>query len=381
MNLRNKCQIFLLNFKKFDMYGQKLELWVNSERMVKSKFGAFISMIVISLCLYLFIENINSWNDKKNFQTISSSQSLAVSEMLLKNESFSYDFNHTNFNIYFGVTATFLNGSMMNWEQLEKYVIQSFEYQNQFGESNNFDFEKCKEANRLEFLDLDIVDNSISNWTVCLSKNYEMGLFTDKNKMIINMTNLSYKISLCKNSTQNNYSCASYSEIAEILKYVQVQVSLPKSVYDFNNPDKIRKKTFEYQFYHLDLNLKKIFSASLIPIYLQTDEGIYEELYKLNTVDFNVEKILYETLLREKNNDLLFIYDLSFGFDQQIYIQKNQKIFILFANFGGIMNFLFLLGKIICYFYNRTVYLHQLINISFTNLEKYNEDKTMLVKI
>lgn len=78
----------------------------------------------------------------------------------------------------------------------------------------------------------------------------------------------------CENSTENNNSCASDLEIEDILKYIQVQATVPKSVYDFNNLKNPRKRTYDYQYYHLDFSLLKWYSGTLIPVYLETDHGI-----------------------------------------------------------------------------------------------------------
>ena len=197
-----------------------------------------------------------------------------------------------------------------------------------------------------------------------------MGLFTDEANNVINQSIITYKIMKCQNSTQNNNSCASNEDIAQLLKYVSIQATIPKSVYDFNNIANPRKRTYDYQYYHLDYNLLKWFSGTLMPVYLETDVGIIYDEYKEDSVDYNVENLQYETNIRNENDNILFQYDLYFGYDQLIYYRRNQKIYIFIANFGGIINIFFLFGKIICSFYNHLVFLHELINIAFENLDK-----------
>ena len=87
-----------------------------------------------------------------------------------------------------------------------------------------------------------------------------------------------------------------------------------------------------------------------MPVYLKTDAGIISDGYISESVDFNVESLNYETPIRDKKENVMFEYDLFFGFGQQIYYRKNQEIYIFTTNFSGIINFLFIVGKAICYF-------------------------------
>jgi hypothetical protein len=104
-------------FSNLDMYGHKVDLYIHSQSRVKSKFGACFSILIISLCLYLFIVNLIAWSNNQNLEIISSHQSLSANELALKNQSFNYTFDYSNYNIYFGLTATFPNGTMINWQQ------------------------------------------------------------------------------------------------------------------------------------------------------------------------------------------------------------------------------------------------------------------------
>lgn len=292
-----------------------------------------------------------------------------MTELIMRQESYSYTFDPSNFEINFVVSALFPNGTMIGWEALQRYFQQNYFYINSLGTVQSLGFQKCLIENHRIFLEEDSSDltpNFTSSWSVCLTKKLKMGLFTDFERNVVNQSVISFVISKCENSTKNNNSCASDEEIEEILKFTQVQATIPKSVYDFNNPINPRKRTFDYQFYHLDLGLMKYFTGQITPIYLKTDHGIVSEEYLLDSVDFNLENLLYETMLRKNEKDM-FKYDVYFGFVQQTFYRKNQKIYVFMANFGGIVNILLLLGKLIKNLYNKSVMKHELINIAFKN--------------
>ena len=375
--IQGKQTPFSRYFKKCDLYGRRVDFYINNKIHVKSKFGAFVSFLVVGLAFYLFFINIVSWYNLEDLTIISSSKSMSVNELLTKNQSYVYDFNYLNYYVYVALSATFPNGTMLNYEQLQPYVDQHFFYTDQTWTVHNLTFSKCSVYKQDIFLQQEAQSNlnKTSNWDVCIDQNYSMGLFTDQDTRVVNQSMITYKINKCRNTTENNFACASEEEIENMLQYITVQATIPKSVYDFNNPKDVRKRTYDYQIYHLDINLIKWYTGTLVPVYMNTDMGYFSDDYRLDTVDFNVESLVYETNIRGQNNDLLFEYDLTFFLDQQIYYRKNIKLNIILANFGGILNVLFLLGKLICHSYNFLVLKHQLINISFRNLESMEDKK------
>ena len=121
--------------------------------------------------------------------------------------------------------------------------------------------------------------------------------------------------------------------------------------------------------------MTKVYTATVKPTFLKTDYGFIHDDYFLETTDFNIDTLNSETLIRNTEDDPLFYLDLSVGFDHQIYYRKNLKIYVFIANFGGIVNILLIFGKIIARSYNKMVFKYQLMNIAFTNLEKYQKKR------
>ena len=107
-----------------------------------------------------------------------------------------------------------------------------------------------------------------------------------------------------------------------------------------------------------------------MPVFLETDRGLFQEDYVLDSVDFNAEKITSESMMRSSTDSILLEYALQFGTSQQFYYRKNSKIYQILGNLGGIINLLLLIGGVICKSYNSLVLKYELINQSFENLEE-----------
>lgn len=378
----NKIEKFLLHF---DIYGHKVDFFINSKTMVKSKVGGILSLVICGLCLYVLSNNWKAWLAYENLQTIVSSQSFSVAELLNANKSYEYSFDYHNYYMYYVLQANLPNAPPMNYEDLNRYFVQSFVYSGiNFTFEQPLDFEKCLRRDRNTFLlqsndDLQNPDQITSNLTVCLKEKYQlkMGLLVSLKNLQIISPSITYRVSKCQNSSENNYSCASDAEIAAISKYVTIQTSVPKSIYDFNNPKNPRKRTYDYNLNKLDMNSKKVVTGNLISVYLYTDQGYINDDYCLDSVDFNIDTMQYESISLGSGENVLFEQNIQMGLNQIIYFRKNDKFYNIISNFGGMVNVLFLVGKLICYSYNMLLMRHKLINISFSNLDKKEQHKLM----
>ena len=379
--LLENLQIFIL---KFDIYGHEVLLYLNKEAKVKSKLGSFISIVILAICIISFSDNYISWRDNLKLQIISSTKSFSVTELWTKNQSYTYELDHQNYDLFYNLEVS-LNDSVdrINFEALQIYFLQSFSYIDQTGIEQIFEFEKCLLRNRRQFLlnftADDKIYNKTSNYSVCIKENLKfiLGLVADSEGMQVYQPTLTYRITKCKNSTENYFSCAPVEELEKILQFVTVQSSVPRSIYDFNDPQSPRKRTYTYKTYNLDLQNRKSSTATLIPTYLYTDVGYFNENYILDSVDFNVEDMDYEFFSGDSKKDILFEQNYCIGLDRQIYYRKNDRLNTLIGNFGGIVHILFILGRVICYYYNNLILKHKLINFSFENLESNNSSQSL----
>ena len=153
-----------------------------------------------------------------------------------------------------------------------------------------------------------------------------------------------------------------------MLPYVNIQVSVPKSSYDFSDTQNPRKRNWDINSLHLDYNLMKGYTGFLGQSYLMVDNGIWNTNYNQKSVDFNVDKLQYEVSIRDvQKNDVLLKYDIHFAFGVQTYYLQNMKLTEIIGTFGGTINLLMAIGHIICTFYNQLIVKHKLINLAFDN--------------
>ena len=142
-------QSFLTNF---DLFGHKVDFYINNNRRVKSKIGAILSVMMLALILFLFVMNWTAWMNFQNLQTISTTESFSIMELLTLNESYVYDFNPTNFYLYFSISATFPNGTLYNHGELQRYLTQNFIFQDSNNTNHDLGAENCLFRNQKVFI-------------------------------------------------------------------------------------------------------------------------------------------------------------------------------------------------------------------------------------
>lgn len=360
-----------------DMYGSRVSLYIDGETKVRSKFGALISLTIVILCLYSLIDKIIDWNNFQNLQTISASHTYNINNLLRVNKNHSFTLDSDNYYIYF-ILSSKINGTTVRNKNLSRYLNYSVVYQFIWGNDlieKNIELESCYDHKTNDFLLLsnsDLSDyNQRSKTRMCIKggQNISIGLFPNPSFSIVHIPGFSYTVRKCVNSTSNNNSCASDEEIEKVIRTSQVQVSLPKSIYDFSDIKFPRQRAYDYKVYGLDVQFSKAFYANLLPIYLMTDYGWIYDDYKVDSTDFNVENLDFETQNIDASQKI-FEFTFQFGFNDQIYYRKNLKFLDIIGSFGGIINILFLIGKLICYSYNLLALKHSLINFCFSNLDK-----------
>lgn len=370
-------KLFKNFFIKFDFYGHPVELYMDSKSTVRSRFGALISISIIILCMIILINNFNSWMMNENLQTISSSKSFTAQELLNLNQSLEYIFDDNNYYIYFSLFGVFKNATIIRYDDLRTFFTQKLYYRNKQGAIEDLAFENCLDTKKNAFLlqeNKNFNNISLSYDTLCIPSNLQMGLFANYENRMVMTPNIIYSLTMCKNSSLNNFSCASNEEIINLLQDVTLQIGFPRSIYDFKDTKMPRKRSYDYQSFIFDADLVKMYTGFLMPVYLHTDKGILQESYELDSLDFNLEKLVLETKIR-KEGEILFSLVLNTGLNQQSYYRKNQKLYDLFANLGGFINIVFIVGKFLCSFYNKFVFRHKLVNIIFNNNEKEKNSK------
>ena len=94
----------------------------------------------------------------------------------------------------------------------------------------------------------------------------------------------------------------------------------------------------------MDTNFLKKYIISLVPTFLYTDNGLINEDYQLDSVNFNEESRSYDPGLRQPS-DPLFTYTFRIITSVQSYYLRNLKLNEVIGSLGGIINAIFLIGK------------------------------------
>lgn len=371
---------FASHFQKLDMFGFRIELSLQKQKRVKSKVGATLTLAIIAVCIFSFYLGLSNWSNNSQLQIISSGRSFSVPQILNENLTFHYDLNYFNSHLYFALICSNFNNRTLNHEQLKPYFTQKILYG---ANHQEIPLESCNQAKQDAFLlnsqsTIDKDSNTTSNYTTCIKNSFQFGLYGSKSG-VYNPT-LSYYVYRCQNSTLNNHSCASDEEINKVLAATYVQISMPKSLYDFTDPITPRRRTYDTQVYILDNSLLKFYKGNLLPIEVKTDQGLFNQDFKSDSLDFNIDGSIQAQFNIRKEGEQLFQYSLQMGFNAHTYYRKNSKFLEILASLGGTVNIFMIIGKFLCFSYNSIIFKHKLINYAFENLDQKKSKKYSKIK-
>lgn len=369
--MKNLRSLFA-KLKVFDIFGRSVGIYINESPKYRSYLGAFISISIFCLSLAFLANLLNAWVHIDNATTINSTENLTLNNLLLENRSIIYDFTKSNYYIYFAISVQYPNQTILNYHQMEKYFQIEYRYSDDVDiqAEKVLETEDCFRRAQNDFLLIDYDKSTVpefkqSSFQMCLKNKIKLGLISDLEGGKIFNPSLNLEIRICQNSTKNNFGCAGEDEIKEIIPFVVIQASIPKTIYDFRNTSKPVKRMFKYEFYYLDWNLNTIVRNEMIPSFLYNDHGFFSDDYQFNSLDFNPDRPIQGVRTRKDTDKILYQYKIAVSLQNDKYYIRNQKINDLIGSFGGIINILFNLGNLICFFYNWFYLDLNLINTAF----------------
>ena len=305
---------------------------------------------------------------------ISSNKNLSVNEILALNNNYTYDFNHENYYVYFAPYAVLLDGTLLTYSQLAPYFNFSYQYEDETYILRELPYESCYRSQQDIFLGL---DSSIINADAGVQAKYDMCLVNNSIKMGIFVANgavspsIVFSISPCKNSSANNNSCVSMPEINDIVRYLDIQATIPRAIFDFENVQSPKKRIYDYIDYFIDQSFSQTTINSLVPVSLYTDTGIFSEDYQLNSVDFNSQQVNSHETYRTSEYSPFFTYKMTLGFETQSYYRQNDHLLDILGSLGGAINVFVLIARIMCFFYNNLYQRYILVNETFEPLQDH----------
>ena len=366
---------FSLSFKKLDLFGVNVNIYFDNQTKFKSKFGGFVSLIILTIILFTFGNNILDWKNYKNARIISSLQSRSVTELVSQNLNYTYQLNPNNYYVYFSPILSLSTGNLPYSEML-KYFTFNYQYHDANGISWDLESENCLKQQQNIFLNLPPGGNfqNQSKFPLCI-KNYSLlfGMEIDSKHSSVITPYLSFSITSCQNSSKNNNFCASQKDIYQISNNLMIQASIPKTVFDFKNTQNPKKRIYEYEYYHMDKSLVLSFINYLIPVTYYTDTGIIQGNEVEDSINYNSEKLNYQANLRNSDADVFFYYTIKFGFNNQSYTLQNPNLSDVLGMFGGSISIFMIIGRIIVVFYNNIILKHELANATFEPLSDERE--------
>lgn len=359
-------------FKYADIFGVPIELYFHGSRRYRSYSSALISTFIIAFSLYLLCLQLIGWNNIDNSTTIYSTENFSVTSLLTENRSIEYTLNSENYNIYFAVWATLPNGNELNYIDLAKYFQIQYKYSPTGDEVNavNIESESCNTLTQNNFLGLayndSIKPNDVNEFQMCIKSPFKMGLMGDLASQSVFSPSILFEISKCSNETAiKKYSCASDEEIQQIIKYVHVQASIPKTIFDFKNKTFPIKRIYKYEDYSLDLNLIKRMANEIDPTFLYKDCGYLFDNYILDSLNFNPNQPTININTKDSDSNVLFQYDITSSYQIEKLYVKNQKLNEMLGSYGGMINLLYTICNFICYYINSYFLSKSLLKIAF----------------
>lgn len=376
---------FMNCFIYLDVFGIPIQPNFKKINRFRSVFSASISFIIMALALFLLAKQFISWFEMDVSTTINSTENFSVTSLLNENRSVEYDLDYSNYGVYFVLWAALPNLTEIPYKELERYFKIEYKYSPTGYPIHQIDIESedCNVRKINDFLNLEynktIITEEMANpWRVCFKNPIKMGLRAYPENSVVLIPTLFLHIKQCRNSSLNNNVCASFEEIQEMKKYIQIQSSIPKAIYDFKNKSNLIKRVYKNEYYYLDLNLKKNIKTELNPTFLYKDWGLLNDDYRLDSINFDVGQQTIDFNSKNENDDVLFEYVIHFSFQNDKYYIRNQKLNEMLGSFGGMISILYSIGSFLCFYINRILFTNSLIALTFKcNTPKERNSKKM----
>lgn len=367
-----KLKRFSSKLKLVDLFGRPIQLSISEKEKYQTIFGAMISLAMISISVYFSISLVISWLKIDNPTTIYSTENYSVSSLLNENKSIEYIFDNKNFYIYFAVYAVLPNKTELNYQDLERYFNIEYRYAPNLDDiiTTKLISETCYTRIQKDFLNLEYDEEEVlptqqNSFQMCVQNPFAMGIYAKIEYQGTWAPALNFQISQCKNNTENSNFCASLEEIKNMSKYVVVQASIPKTIYDFKNTSNPIKRMYKYEYYSLDWDFQMKFLNELNPTFLYTDYGLFNDDYRFHSLNFNPEKPTLNLNMKNNDSEIMFQYRFIVSFQTDKYYIRNLKLNDIIGSLGGIMSILYTIGGFLCISYNRFYLDHTLINSAF----------------
>ena len=190
----------------------------------------------------------------------------------------------------------------------------------------------------------------------------------------------SFTLRFCKNTTENNNSCYSNSDIRELIKSPYLDVIFIDYTIDSLNKKEVKKLSVRKERYELSILLYKRIWLYLENIKFITDNGYF---FSKNQIEnfYRYESVRIDPSLLEGEKSYFSTLTILNSLNTSIYNKQYTKFQDYIAIIGGIVKIVTLLCSFLNYFNSQNSYYLKIIH-DFIIEDKFNEKwKNNIVKL
>ncbi|KAL4472950.1 hypothetical protein ABPG72_020644 [Tetrahymena utriculariae] len=348
--------------EKIDIFGVGINIMFNQQNKHKTKFGGFITVIIVTLLSILFLSFIQEMINKTNPSVIYEQQIVSnPSRYNLTTDNFSFmatlldaSFNPIYDETIYRIEGNFLyklptinadgsEGTAQFYNkaiEMELCTQKSFQVQNAKDYFLNLPYQKMYCFKNID--DFYLVGQ------------FEMDVFSVIQVNVIPCDDQDPK---------NKQKCMEKTQRDSILSQTLLQVYYTTQVVQVSNNQQPFNSIGATYFWETNIDFLQNINLTFIKTYVEDNQGlIFEDVKTQNSLLFSNERMM----MSSKKD--FSIYQVSLYLEknkEQKYIRKYIKVSEAFSQIGGIFNVLFMIGCIIAQPYSQMQLNRKLFNSTF----------------
>lgn len=345
-------------FSAIDFFKIPVRLKINKQDFYSSKSGELISLIIIGLVLYMLFTNDvflrkNPEVSEKSFSTI---------------ENPAFNFSIDNFFMAVKLTDEVGYGLEPDPRLFTFRVVYNFLSLKNDSKGLTSDLVLKKDlvpCNKSAYNKVNIYSKllEIHPFSYCLP---DTNLTIDGGYSQSKLSKININVETCKNSSENNFSCKSIEEIRNFFVGKFFGYAVLGNQVDLDNYENPLKENFLTSFKLIVPTMRKRILLYLEKAIIKTNDGFFgDNIQEIESFKPGFEEGDFDY----SNQNFVFQFILLSSNVQKIYTRRYKKIQEVFANLGGILNFLicvgFLLRKIIPFEGMEYVLLNHLFSFKY----------------
>ncbi|EAR86454.1 transmembrane protein, putative (macronuclear) [Tetrahymena thermophila SB210] len=188
---------------------------------------------------------------------------------------------------------------------------------------------------------------------------------------------LTFKVKICDSSTSQN--CQEIEEINKQLNGGRLLIYFMNYYLDLNNSKSAFKPNPQYLAYKTSSQAQKDINIQFRKTLIQTDNGIFipnqmmEEQLIYSQDNYQIQHYIQNNNNYNSNTENIFQIDITLEKNKEsLYSRSYTRLITHFSKLGGLFNFLYSIGILLCYPFSNMLFRQKLLNsiFSFQNKEQ-----------